>query len=120
VTEECVVTKLTLLAAHRMLRHTILSIRERDRPMASARINARLPEPLADHVAHVVGPQGFYETPGEYIRSLIRRDMEETDLYQIRNSIREGYHDIGAGRFFQSSGDFAKDREVFEMRENND
>ncbi len=44
--------------------------------MVSNRVNAHLPEPLALHVARVVGPKGLYETPSDYIRSLIRRDME--------------------------------------------
>ena len=42
--------------------------------MASNRLNMRLPQAL---VAHVAGPQGVYETPGEYIRALIRQDMEQ-------------------------------------------
>ncbi len=86
--------------------------------MASDRVNTRLPQPLADHVASVVGPQGYYETPSEYIRSLIRRDMEETDIYQTRESIREGYKDIAAGRYFKSTGDFAKDRKIFQKKDN--
>lgn len=85
--------------------------------MASDRINAHLPEPLAEHVARVVGPNGYYETPSEYIRSLIRRDMEESDIYQARESIREGYRDIAAGRYFKSSGNFDEDRKTFQKKE---
>ncbi len=88
--------------------------------MASDRVNARLPEPLAQHVARVVGPKGYYKTPSEYIRSLIRRDMEETDIYQAREAIREGYEDIAAGRYFKSTGDFFKDREIFQKKETGD
>jgi len=33
--------------------------------MVSHRVNAWLSEPLAQHVAHVVGPKGMYETPRE-------------------------------------------------------
>ncbi len=86
--------------------------------MASDRVNARLPKHLADHVARVVGPHGLYETPSEYIRSLIRRDMEETDIYHTRESIREGYRDLAEERYFPSSGNFLKDRKIFQKKEN--
>ena len=40
------------------------------------RINARLSQPLAEFVDRMVGEAGLYETPSEYVRDLIRRDME--------------------------------------------
>lgn len=84
--------------------------------MTSDRINARLPEPLAMHVASVVGAKGMYETPSEYIRSLIRRDME-TDALQIYKSVIEGFEDIAHGRYFESTGDWEKDKELFKKKE---
>ena len=87
--------------------------------MVSDRINARLPEPLAQHVARVVGTKGMYETPSEYIRSLIRRDME-TDTSQIYNSIVEGFEDIAEGRYFEGTGDFKKDMKIFAQKEAED
>lgn len=85
--------------------------------MVTDRVNARLPKQLAEHVSQVVGPDGYYETPSEYIRSLIRRDMEESDIYQTRESIREGYRDLATGRYFKSTGDFFKDRKIFQKKE---
>ncbi len=76
--------------------------------MASDRINARLPEPLAQHVARVVGRKGLYETPSEYIRELIRRDME-SDTYRTYNEIMAGWEDLKEGRYFEGTGDFKKD-----------
>ena len=35
--------------------------------MEPARINAKLQEPLAEHVARVVRPKGLYVTPSGYI-----------------------------------------------------
>ncbi|VAX06494.1 hypothetical protein MNBD_GAMMA26-240 [hydrothermal vent metagenome] len=87
--------------------------------MASDRVNARLPEPLARHVARVVGTKGMYETPSEYVRSLIRRDME-TDVFQIYNSIVEGFEDIAEGRYFEGTGDFKKDMKIFAQQESED
>lgn len=84
--------------------------------MVSDRINARLTQPLAEHVARVVGPRGLYETPSEYIRSLIRQDMESDD-YAVYNSIIEGTKDIAAGRYFQGTGDFQKDLEIYRKKE---
>lgn len=85
--------------------------------MTPDRISAHLPEPLAEHVARVVGPKGFYESADEYIRSLIRRDMEEMDIYLAREAIREGYQDIAAGRYFESSGNFFEDQKSFQRKE---
>jgi len=85
--------------------------------MPSDYIDARLPEPLAEHVARMVGPYGLFNSPDEYIRALIRQDMEQGEAYRIRESIREGYRDLGAGRCFLSTGDFARDRKIFEQKE---
>lgn len=85
----------------------------------SDRINARLPEPLAAHVARIVGPKGFYETPSEYIRELIRRDMEN-ESYRIYNEIIQGWQDIAKGRYFAGSGDFKKDMAALEKMQGDD
>lgn len=85
--------------------------------MASDRINTRLPEPLAQHVGRMVGTKGLYETPSEYIRDLIRRDMESRDAQYVRESVAEGYEDLAAGRHVESTGDFKKDREAFKKKE---
>lgn len=81
------------------------------------RINARLPQALATHVSQVVGRNGSFETPSEYVRDLIRRDMARTDVHVVESAIREGYRDIAAGRHFQSTGNFAEDRRIFEQKE---
>jgi antitoxin ParD1/3/4 len=81
------------------------------------RINARLPQALATHVSQVVGQNGFFETPSEYIRDLIRRDMARSDVHEVESAIREGYRDIAAGRYFQSTGSFAEDRKLYQQKE---
>ena len=73
------------------------------------RINTRLPKPLADHVERMVGSDSLYETPSEYIRSLIRKDMESANS-QIFNAIIEGFKDYNEGRTFKSSGDWKTDK----------
>lgn len=85
--------------------------------MSLDNVNAHLPKALAEHVARVVGPDGYYESPSEYIRSLIRRDMEESDIYELRESIQEGYADIKTGRYFKSTGNFFEDRKIFHKKE---
>jgi len=82
----------------------------------SDRVNARLSKPLAEHVNRMVGASGLFETPSEYIRSLIRRDMEN-DSSLVYSSIIEGFEDINEGRFYQSTGDWKKDKELFKQRE---
>ncbi|AWV97255.1 CopG family transcriptional regulator [Arcticibacterium luteifluviistationis] len=82
----------------------------------SDRINARLSKPLADHVNSMVGSDALYETPSEYIRSLIRRDMEG-ELSQVYSSIMEGFTDIKESRTIKSSGSWKKDKELFKQKQ---
>lgn len=83
----------------------------------SERINARLSQPLADFVAHMVGENGLYETPSEYIRDLIRRDMERRQGQFVQDAILNGYRDAAAGRLFTSTGDFEADMAVLAQKE---
>ncbi|PTX58577.1 antitoxin ParD1/3/4 [Kordia periserrulae] len=78
----------------------------------SDRINARLPKPLADHVSRMVGQDSIFETPSEYIRSLIRKDME-SEFSQVYTAVIDGFTDIKEGRYMESTGDWKKDKELF-------
>lgn len=83
----------------------------------SERINARLSQPLAEFVNRMVGEAGLYETPSEYVRDLIRRDMERRDGQLVQEAILAGYRDLAAGRVFSSSGDFKTDMLTLERKE---
>jgi antitoxin ParD1/3/4 len=89
--------------------------------MLQTRINARLSGPLAAFVEKMVGEVGLYETPSEYVRDLIRRDMEQRnrlgDGRTERESILAGYHDLAAGRTFASTGDFQQDMTIMAQKE---
>ena len=85
----------------------------------SERINARLSQPLAEFVDRMVGETGLYETPSEYVRDLIRRDMERRDGQFVQESILAGYRDLAAGRVFASSGDFKTDMAMLDSKEAN-
>jgi antitoxin ParD1/3/4 len=85
--------------------------------MTTDRINARLPMSLARHVEKMIND--FYETPSEYIRDLIRRDMEKIELYQAKEQILEGYKDLSQGKYFKSSGNFKDDLKEFKHKEKN-
>jgi len=87
--------------------------------MATERVNARLTVSLAEHVEKMTSHSGYYETPSEYIRDLIRRDMEKFELYYARDSILEGYKDASMGKIFKSSGNFKKDIVKFKNKEIN-
>lgn len=82
--------------------------------MLSTRINARLSGPLAAFVERMVGAEGLYETPSEYIRDLIRRDMERRGANSEQEAILAGYRDLAAGRVFASSGDFDSDMKALQ------
>lgn len=83
----------------------------------SERINARLSQPLAEFVERMVGEAGLYETPSEYVRDLIRRDMERRAGQFVQDAILAGYRDVAAGRVFASSGDFKADMAVLDRKE---
>lgn len=90
--------------------------------MNSDRINARLSAPLAKFVTEMVGENGLYETPSEYVRDLIRRDMEhrasrDADVRQLEQAVVQGYRDLAAGRFFESSGNFKTDMAIFNRKQ---
>ena len=87
---------------------------------ASDRINAHLSQPLAEFVARMVGVSGLYETPSEYIRDLIRRDMERREGQLVQDAILAGYRDLAAGRSFASSGDFRADMKTLDQKEAED
>ncbi|MCC7326426.1 MAG: CopG family transcriptional regulator [Burkholderiales bacterium] len=83
----------------------------------SERINARLSRPLAEFVDRMVSEAGLYETPSEYVRDLIRRDMERRDGQFVQDAILAGYRDLAAGRVFGSSGNFKADMAVVDRKE---
>ena len=85
--------------------------------MQSSRINARLPEPLASFVGRMVGNKGFYETPSEYVRDLIRRDMEHREDLLDQETILVGYRDYASGAVMASSGSFEKDMKKLKTKE---
>jgi antitoxin ParD1/3/4 len=81
------------------------------------RINARLSQPLAEFVSRMVGENGLYETPSEYVRDLIRRDMEKREGQFLQEAIVAGYRDLAAGRTFASTGDFRADMALLDRKE---
>jgi antitoxin ParD1/3/4 len=83
----------------------------------SERINARLSQPLAEFVDRMVGDTGLYETPSEYVRDLIRRDMERRDGQIVKDAILAGYRDLAEGRVLVSSGDFKADMVMLDRKE---
>ncbi len=88
--------------------------------MSVDRINTRLSRPMAEFVARMIGEDGLYETSSEYVRDLIRRDMErreDTAQADFEAHILESYRDYAAGRYIESTGDFKADFALFEKRE---
>lgn len=86
--------------------------------VAPVRTHQRPPvAPLAEFVDRIVGEAGLYETPSEYVRDLIRRDMERREGQLVQEAILAGYRDLAAGRVFVSSGDFKTDMAALDRKE---
>jgi Arc/MetJ-type ribon-helix-helix transcriptional regulator len=47
--------------------------------MASDSIHVKVKGPLQDHLQQQIGEDGLYENASEYIRALIRRDLQTRD-----------------------------------------
>ena len=56
-------------------------------------LNLRIEGELANHIQSQLA-SGLYENENEYVRDIIRHDMEEHTV----SSIMRGYEDLGAGR----------------------
>lgn len=61
--------------------------------MANPNVTLRISGGLREHLEACTGPNGDYETPSEYLRDLIRRDMENKDaarLERLKSYLAEG------------------------------
>lgn len=67
--------------------------------MASS-LNLSLTDELREFINSRTGDAGIYSTPSEYLRDLIRRDMESQDV--VRH-ILKGVDDVKHGRFSDKS-----------------
>lgn len=67
--------------------------------MAKA-LNVSLTEPLRDFVDRRTGDGSVFATPSEYLRALIRQDMEQMDVV---DHVLAGVSDIKEGRFSEKS-----------------
>jgi len=47
--------------------------------MPSPNVTLRISGSLRDHIEECTGEYGVYETPSEYLRDLIRHDMEKKE-----------------------------------------
>ena len=80
-------------------------------------MTVRISGALSEFVASNVGENGSYENISEYVRDLIRRDMERRDGQMVKDAILTGYRDLAEGRVFVSSGDFKADMAMLDRKE---
>lgn len=59
-------------------------------------LNLSLTDQLRDFVDSRTGASGLYATPSEYLRDLIRRDME---AHTVFTHVLDGLDDVAQGRF---------------------
>lgn len=67
--------------------------------MASS-LNLSLTDELRRFVDSRAGDEGLYSTPSEYVRDLIRRDMQD---WKIAADIAQGIREVAEGRFASES-----------------
>jgi antitoxin ParD1/3/4 len=66
----------------------------------SSSLNVQLTDALRKYVDERASDNDIYATPSEYIRDLIRRDMQDR---AVALNILEGLDDLKHGRFFSGS-----------------
>ena len=66
----------------------------------SSSLNQSLTDELRDYVDSRTGDKGLYATPSEYLRDLIRHDMQSLETV---NHVMEGLNDLKQGRFSNKS-----------------
>lgn len=57
----------------------ILWVKRKGIPMPSGSIHVKVSGALQDHIRQQIGDDGLYENASEYIRALIRRDLQTRD-----------------------------------------
>ncbi len=62
----------------------------------SSSLNVSLTDELREFVNSRTGDKGLYATPSEYLRDLIRRDIQSQETV---NHVMEGLNDLKRGRF---------------------
>lgn len=68
--------------------------------IVSNRMNLSLTDELRRFVEYQTSDGGLYSTPSEYIRDLIRRDMQD---WRIAADIAQGIREVAEGRFASES-----------------
>lgn len=61
--------------------------------MPGPNVTLRISGSLRDHLEECTGEHGLYETPSEYLRDLIRHDMEQKEVEKwerLRSALVEG------------------------------
>ncbi|NOZ53724.1 MAG: hypothetical protein GXP08_11415 [Gammaproteobacteria bacterium] len=66
----------------------------------SSSLNVSLTDELREFVNSRTGDKGLYATPSEYLRDLIRRDIQSQETV---NHVMEGLNDLKRGRFSDKS-----------------
>ena len=66
----------------------------------SSSLNVQLTDALRKYVDERASDKDIYATPSEYIRDLIRQDMQDR---AVALNVLEGLHDFKHGRFFAGS-----------------
>jgi antitoxin ParD1/3/4 len=74
-------------------------VNDKERMMASS-LNLSLTDELRSYVDSRSGDQGLYATLGEYIRDLIRRDMQD---WEIIRDVVTGIGEAARGEFVPES-----------------
>lgn len=73
--------------------------------MAQHTFNLALTDELTAFIDRQTGPGTTYSTRSEYLRALIREQMERAEAAALRAGVIEGFADAAAGRVNEYDGD---------------
>ena len=79
-------------------------------------INLSLTDELKEFIQKNAGDGTVYSTPSDYVRDLIRHEMDRKEASEARSKILKGYQDAASGKLTPYTGDIKAELHVFKSR----
>lgn len=83
----------------------------------SSTINLSLTSELRNFIDRNCGDGGYYATPSEFLRDLLREKKERMEAAALRDGVLEGYRDLMDGRTIEFQGDLRASLKEAKQRE---
>ncbi|MBT5903735.1 MAG: hypothetical protein HOH58_16670 [Opitutaceae bacterium] len=83
----------------------------------SSSINLSLTDELRQYIDSNCGDGGFYSTPSEFLRDILRKKKDRQEAAALRDGVLQEYQDLIAGRTVEFTGDLRASLNTFDQLE---